>query len=129
MRARMRTQRERDTGVEREIRSRVHAFGLRYQLHRRLLPASRREVDMVFPTARVAVFVDGCFWHSCPRHGTWPKNNAPFWRRKLEENVRRDRDTDARLIADGWRVLRVWEHEAAEEAAARIAEVVRARGK
>jgi DNA mismatch endonuclease, patch repair protein len=120
----MRAQRERDTAIEREIRSRLHARGLRFRVHRRLLAGSRREVDVVFPGTRVAVFVDGCFWHGCPEHGTWPRNNAEFWRRKIEENVRRDRDTNARLAAEGWTVLRVWEHEAPAEAASRIAAVV-----
>jgi DNA mismatch endonuclease (patch repair protein) len=120
----MRAQRERDTGIERTIRSLLHARGLRFRVHRRLLAGSRREVDVVFPGARVAVFVDGCFWHGCPEHGTWPRNNAEFWRRKIEENVRRDRDTNARLEADGWTVLRVWEHESPGDAASRIAAVV-----
>jgi DNA mismatch endonuclease, patch repair protein len=123
----MRAQRERDTGIEREIRSRLHARGLRFRIHRRLLKGSRREVDVVFPGAKVAVFVDGCFWHGCPEHGTWPRNNADFWRRKIEGNVERDRDTDARLEADGWMVLRVWEHEAPADAAARIADAVECR--
>jgi DNA mismatch endonuclease (patch repair protein) len=120
----MRAQRERDTGIERTIRSLLHARGLRFRVHRRLLAGSRREVDVVFPGARVAVFVDGCFWHGCPEHGTWPRNNAEFWRSKIEENIRRDRDTNARLEADGWTVLRVWEHESPDEAASRIAAVV-----
>jgi DNA mismatch endonuclease (patch repair protein) len=123
----MRAQRERDTGIEREIRSRLHARGLRFRVHRRLLKGSRREVDVVFPGAKVAVFVDGCFWHGCPEHGTWPRNNAEFWRRKIEGNVERDRDTDARLEADGWTVVRVWEHEAPADAAARIADAVERR--
>jgi DNA mismatch endonuclease, patch repair protein len=114
----MRAQRERDTGIEREIRSRLHARGLRFRVHRRLLAGSRREVDVVFPGAKVAVFVDGCFWHGCPEHGTWPRNNAAFWREKIEGNVRRDRDTDARLQDEGWTVVRVWEHEAPADAAA-----------
>jgi DNA mismatch endonuclease, patch repair protein len=120
----MRAQRERDTGIERAIRSLLHARGLRFRIHRRLLTGSRREVDVVFPGAKVAVFVDGCFWHGCPEHGTWPRNNAEFWRDKIEGNVRRDRDTDARLEADGWTVVRVWEHEAPTDAAARIADAV-----
>jgi DNA mismatch endonuclease, patch repair protein len=120
----MRAQRERDTGIEREIRSRLHARGLRFRVHRRLIPGSRREVDVVFPGAKVAVFVDGCFWHGCPEHGTWPQNNADFWRRKIEANVHRDRDTNARLEADGWTVVRVWEHESPAEAVARIAAAV-----
>ena len=125
--ARMRAQRERDTGIERAIRSRLHARGLRFRVHRRLLAGSRREADLVFPRARVAVFVDGCFWHGCPEHGTWPRNNESFWRGKIEGNVERDRDTDARLAEQGWTVLRVWEHEAADEAAERIAAAVSAR--
>ena len=123
----MRAQRERDTGIERAIRSRLHARGLRFRLHRRLLAGSRREVDLVFPRARVAVFVDGCFWHGCPEHGTWPQSNEAFWRSKIEGNVERDRDTDARLAAEGWTVLRIWEHEAADDAAERIAAAVTAR--
>jgi DNA mismatch endonuclease (patch repair protein) len=120
----MRAQRERDTGIERAIRSLLHARGLRFRIHRRLLKGSRREVDVVFPGAKVAVFVDGCFWHGCPEHGTWPRNNAEFWRGKIEGNVRRDRDTDARLEAEGWTVVRVREHEAPADAAARIAGAV-----
>jgi DNA mismatch endonuclease, patch repair protein len=123
----MRAQRERDTGIEREVRSRLHARGLRFRVHRRLLEGSRREVDVVFPGAKVAVFVDGCFWHGCPEHGTWPRNNADFWRAKIEGNVARDRDTDARLEAEGWTVVRVWEHEAPADAAERIAAAVERR--
>jgi DNA mismatch endonuclease (patch repair protein) len=73
------------------------------------------------------VFVDGCFWHGCPIHGTWPKKNANWWRAKIEANRKRDLDTDERLSAEGWIALRVWEHEASEEAAERVAEVVCAR--
>ena len=121
----MRAQRERDTGTERALRSELHARGLRFRLHRRLLKGLRREADLVFPRARVAVFVDGCFWHGCPEHATWPRNNAAFWREKIETNVARDRDTDARLAAEGWTVIRVWEHEAPAEAAKRIEAAVR----
>ena len=71
----------------------------------------RRRADLVFPRARVAVFVDGCFWHRCPRHATSPKNNAAWWATKLDGNVARDRDTDERLAAAGWTVVRIWEHE------------------
>src|SRR3954469_3082551 len=120
----MRSQRERDTAIERTIRSLLHARGLRFRIHRRLLKGSRREVDVVFPGAKVAVFVDGCFWHGCPEHGTWPRNNAEFWRSKIAGNVRRDRDTDARLEAEGWTVVRVWEHESPAAAAERIAAAV-----
>jgi DNA mismatch endonuclease (patch repair protein) len=82
---------------------------------------------VLFGPAKVAVFVDGCFWHGCPEHATWPKNNAEFWRTKIEGNRRRDRDTDARLASAGWAAVRVWEHEDPLEAAARVRNVVLAR--
>ena len=120
----MRAQRERDTGIERQLRTKLHSRGYRYRLHQRLIPESRREVDVVFPRARVALFVDGCFWHGCPEHRTSPKNNASFWREKIEGNVRRDRDTDARLALAGWQVIRVWEHEDPDVAAERVASLI-----
>ncbi len=80
----------------------------------------RRRADVVFPRLRVAVYVDGCFWHSCPLHGTWPKASARWWREKLDRNRQRDEDTDRVLRAAGWTVVRVWEHEDANEAATRV---------
>ncbi len=82
---------------------------------------------MVFRSARVAVYVDGCFWHQCPEHATSPRANSEWSADKLAANVRRDRDTDARLAEAGWLVIRIWEHEDMAEAAARIEEAVRAR--
>ncbi len=120
-------QRRRDTAPEVALRSALHRSGLRYRVDFPL-PGLRRRADIAFPAARVAVFVDGCFWHGCPEHGSWPKENAPWWREKIEANRRRDRDTDARLRDAGWLPLRVWEHEPAEAAAERVAEAVRARG-
>jgi DNA mismatch endonuclease (patch repair protein) len=81
----------------------------------------RRRADIVFAKKRVVVFVDGCFWHGCPEHGTWPKENRQWWREKIEANVARDRDTDTRLRASGWTVVRVWEHEDPLQAAGAIA--------
>ena len=81
---------------------------------------------MVFPGSHVAVFVDGCFWHGCPEHMTWPKANADWWRAKIEKNVRRDRQTDLQLREAGWTVVRMWEHEATSTAAARVESAVRA---
>ncbi|WP_330330641.1 very short patch repair endonuclease [Streptomyces sp. NBC_00536] len=124
---RMSGQPSRDTGVEKALRSALFAAGLRYRVHRRPLKGVRREADIVFGPARVAVFVDGCFWHGCPEHVTWPKNNAEFWRTKIEGNRARDLDTDARLAEAGWLSVRVWEHERADEAAVRVAAVVRER--
>ncbi|WP_424190409.1 very short patch repair endonuclease [Actinokineospora sp. G85] len=120
----MSRQRSRDTTVELALRKELHARGLRYRVHRRPLPGVRREADIVFGRVKVAVFVDGCFWHGCPRHVTWPKNNAEFWRAKIEANRTRDRDTDLRLAGNGWTVVRVWEHEDPIAAADRVHEAV-----
>jgi len=81
----------------------------------------------VFGPARVIVFIDGCFWHGCPEHATWPAHNAEFWREKIETNRLRDRDTDERLTDAGWKVVRVWEHEDPHEVAGQIWELVRKR--
>lgn len=124
----MRRQRTRDTPVELALRSELHRRGVRFRVHRRLLSEVRREVDIVILKSRIAVLVDGCFWHGCPVHGTIPKNNAGSWRRKLAENRKRDLDTDARLTQAGWVVIRVWEHEAPGEAAADICALIASRG-
>lgn len=116
--------RQRSTRAELDLRRALHAMGLRYRLQVPLLTKPRRVADIVFPKARVAVFVDGCFWHGCPLHGSWPKQNAKFWRTKIETNRARDLDTDHRLEALGWEVVRVWSHEPAEEAAERISRVI-----
>ncbi|EME14427.1 very short patch repair endonuclease [Rhodococcus triatomae] len=110
-RDRMSAQRRRDTAPELALRRELHRRGRRYRVDRAPLPGMRRRADLVFPGERVAVFVDGCFWHSCPEHATSPKNNADWWAEKLAGNVARDRDTDTRLAAAGWTVVRVWEHE------------------
>jgi DNA mismatch endonuclease (patch repair protein) len=119
--------RRRDTAAERDLRRCLFGLGLRYRVDRAVLPGVRRRADVVFTSARVAVFVDGCFWHRCPNHGTNPKANAEWWAAKLDANWTRDRDTDARLTKAGWDVVRVWEHEAPADAAARIAAHVRSK--
>jgi DNA mismatch endonuclease, patch repair protein len=124
VRARMSKQKARNTQVEVDLRKALHAVGLRYRVHRRPIEGVRREADIVFGRVRVAVFVDGCFWHGCPEHATWPRNNAEFWRNKIESNRSRDLDTDARLREAGWLPIRVWEHEDVEAAAARVREAV-----
>lgn len=123
----MSRQRSRDTDVEMALRRALHASGMRYRVHRKPLKGVRREADILFGPTKVAVFVDGCFWHGCPEHATWPKRNSEFWRTKIEKNQRRDRDTDERLAAAGWLALRVWEHEDPAEAAVRVRAAVKAR--
>lgn len=126
---RMARVRQKGTQAEIDLRRVLHAKGLRYRLHVLLLTKPRRLADIVFPSAKIAVVVDGCFWHGCPEHASWPKSNADFWREKIETNRTRDADTDQRLNALGWKTVRVWEHEDAREAANRIAELVDARKK
>ncbi|MGH3828735.1 MAG: very short patch repair endonuclease [Pseudonocardiaceae bacterium] len=120
MRDRFRRQKVRDTGPELALRRRLHALGLRYRIDTPVLPGVRRRPDIVFTAAKVAVFIDGCFWHRCPEHAAAPKNNSDWWAEKLERTVDRDRDTDRRLIAAGWLPVRVWEHEPVDEAAERV---------
>uniref|UniRef100_A0AAU2V8I3 Very short patch repair endonuclease n=1 Tax=Streptomyces sp. NBC_00003 TaxID=2903608 RepID=A0AAU2V8I3_9ACTN len=116
--------RSRDTKPERLIRRLVHAQGLRYRVSARPLPELRRTADMVFRPAKVAVFIDGCYWHGCPEHYVPPKTNSGYWSEKVARNVGRDRDTDEQLSAAGWTVLRFWEHEPPEQCASQIAAAV-----
>lgn len=122
-------QRVRREGTDAEIavRSAVHRLGLRYRVDVRPVAALRRRADLVFPSARVAVFVDGCFWHGCAAHWRSPKANGDWWKRKIARNRRRDRDTDRRLVEEGWMPIRVWEHDDPAEAAGTIARLVRSR--
>lgn len=106
----------RNTGPEVALRRELHRRGLRFRLHA-ALPG---RPDIAFTKARLAVFVDGCFWHACPEHGTLPKNNREWWTSKLAANEARDRDKDTQLVHLGWTVLHVWEHEAVDGAATRV---------
>lgn len=121
---RMRRVRQKNTSAELALRRELFARGLRYRIHVPVIAKPRRIADVAIKKLRVAVFVDGCFWHGCPLHATWPKGNAEFWRAKILANQKRDQDTDKRLCAAGWKVLRVWAHEPPEKAAIRIAESV-----
>src|SRR4051794_11304330 len=103
--SRMRRQKRIDTEPELGLRRALHARGLRYRVGVPVPGRPRRSMDIAFTRLRVAVFVDGCFWHACPDHATWPRRNGSWWRDKLEANVRRDRDTDAALEAAGWIVV------------------------
>jgi len=117
----------RDTAPELVLRSELHGRGFRYRVDRAPAPDVRSRADLVFGPARVAVYVDGCFWHSCPEHGTNPKANADFWKRKLDRNRERDAETNRLLESRGWRVIRVWEHEDPVEAADRVEAAVHSR--
>lgn len=124
VRSRMQLQRTRDTVPELAVRRLLHAAGLRYRVDRAPLPGLRRRADIVFGPARVAVYVDGCFWHGCPEHSTLPKSNAVWWREKIERTRARDRDTDTRLVSAGWQVVRIWEHDYPATAAGKVRDVV-----
>lgn len=121
--------RRRDTQPEMRVRRILHAAGLRYRVDARPIPATRSRADIVFTRRRIAVFIDGCFWHRCPLHGVAPKANSSYWAPKLHRNVERDREVTAELTAAGWTVLRFWEHEdAATVARTIIASWLRADG-
>ena len=110
-----------DTGPEIALRQALHARGLRFFVHRRPLNELRRTADVVFPTPKIAVFVDGCFWHGCPSHGRRQhRTNGWYWPEKIEQNRLRDADTNQQLSRAGWNVVRVWEHEEPAQAAQRI---------
>lgn len=125
---RMSRQRTRDTEAELAIRRLLHRRGFRYRVNAPLPGLPRRRADLLFTAKKVAVFVDGCFWHGCPEHGTWPKRNDSWWAAKLRRNIDRDRQTDAHLAANGWSVVRIWEHEPPMDAADRVESVLRSRG-
>jgi DNA mismatch endonuclease (patch repair protein) len=119
--------RGRDTKPELALRSVLHRMGLRFRVDVRPLQGVPRRADIVFRRARVAVFVNGCFWHGCKDHGTWPKKNSDWWREKIERNRRRDWETDRLLQSAGWKAVRVWEHDDLRVAAETIARIVRKR--
>lgn len=122
----MRANRKADTGPELRLRSALYRRGLRYRvLLPLILDGLRVRPDLVFPRAKVAVFVDGCFWHGCPAHGTVPRSNSRYWLPKLERNAARDVQVTVGLAAAGWSVVRVWEHEDPDAAAERVSLALR----
>lgn len=124
--ASMKGNRSTDTKPEVALRSVLHRMGLRFRKDFMVpLPGRRVRVDVAFPRRGVAVFLDGCFWHSCPEHGSRPRANPNYWGPKLERNVRRDQEVTAALEDAGWKVVRLWEHIPADEAAAAVAIAVR----
>jgi DNA mismatch endonuclease (patch repair protein) len=125
----MRSVRQRGTDGEIAVEAELLRLGLEFERDSRVdVLGCRRRIDFVFRVARVAVFIDGCFWHGCPDHATWPRANAKWWRDKIHGNRLRDADTDLRLTLAGWTSVRVWTHEPPSAVAQRIAEAVKASG-
>jgi DNA mismatch endonuclease, patch repair protein len=122
----MRSTRGYDTAPQLAVRSLLHRAGLRFRVRYSIILGPRRwtRPDVVFTRARLAVYIDGCFWHGCPEHRTHPRNNSAYWAAKIEGNIARDADTDRRLDDLGWHVLRAWKHEDPASVAARIADAV-----
>jgi DNA mismatch endonuclease, patch repair protein len=114
---RMMKVRQTGTKAEMALRKALHRLGLRYRINFQVLKKPRRIADVAFTKYKIAVFVDGCFWHGCPEHASWPMSNSEFWQLKIEANRARDADTDAKLREIGWTVIRIWEHECPEMAA------------
>ncbi|TQL70286.1 T/G mismatch-specific endonuclease [Nocardioides albertanoniae] len=110
----------RDTDAELALRRELYRRGRRYRVTYPIPGQRRRTIDVAFTKARLAVFVDGCFWHGCPEHGTKPRSNSEWWLTKLAANKARDEDTDLLLGQIGWTVIRIWEHESPDSAANRI---------
>lgn len=120
----MKSNRGRDTIPELSVRRTIHSLGLRYRVDYRPWPKSRMRIDVAFPSKKIAVFVDGCFWHGCPKHATYPKSNSGYWLPKLQRNIERDLESNAVLRDGGWIVLRFWEHEEPAQVAAVVQKAV-----
>jgi DNA mismatch endonuclease (patch repair protein) len=120
----MSRQASKDTAAELLVRRLLHAAGLRYRVEYPVPGMARRRIDVAFTSVKIAVLIDGCFWHRCPEHATHPKSNAEWWRQKLDRNMARDTETTEHLVGAGWEVLRFWEHEAPDDVALRIAVAV-----
>ncbi|MGE9363288.1 very short patch repair endonuclease [Isoptericola nanjingensis] len=116
--------RRRDTAPELALRRLLHSRGLRFRVAYPVPGQRRRTIDVAFTRRRLAVFVDGCFWHGCPDHGTNPRTNDAWWQTKIAANRARDADTDRILVQRGWSVVRVWEHEPPERAADLVSEAL-----
>lgn len=122
----MKANRRRDTKPELRLRSLLHKQGLRYRVDKRVVVSDVPcRPDILFGKAKVAVFVDGCFWHACPKHGELPQSNREFWKEKLRRNRERDLRQTAALERAGWRVIRIWEHEDPAEAQVKVVAAVR----
>lgn len=123
----MSAQKRTGTRPEMELRRLLHKAGFRYRVDYPVPGMPRRRIDIAFPRQKLAVLVDGCFWHGCPEHSVPAKHNGAWWAQKLQSNRRRDDETTEVLRADGWEVLRVWEHEAPEDVVSEVQALVQAR--
>lgn len=116
----------RDTTPEVALRRLLYARGMRYRVNLPVPGLARRTIDVAFPRAKIAVFVDGCYWHGCPHHGRVPRSNREWWTEKLRRNQARDLQTATHLRDQGWRVLRFWEHQEPDDVADVVEDLVRA---
>jgi DNA mismatch endonuclease (patch repair protein) len=123
----MKANRRVDTKPELRLRSQIHKSGLRYAMDVRPESDINRRADLVFRSAKVAVFVHGCFWHGCPKHHKLPKSNKKFWAQKVRRNRERDQETQRLLRKRGWKVLVFWEHQEAQVCADKVNVCVRQR--
>lgn len=121
-------QRVSDTKIELSVRKVLHSAGLRYRKHFPVPGLPRRSIDIAFPGKRLAIFLDGCFWHGCETHKKIPKANGDWWHAKIQGNRQRDRETTGMLIARGWTVMRFWEHDAPGDVAEAVISVWSAHG-
>jgi len=124
---RMKAAKPKNTAPEEKLRYELRKLKLSFRNNRKLIPDVNRIADIVFYKFKVVVLVDGCFWHGCPKHGTWPKQNAEFWKKKIEVNIERDKSTNSLLRKNGWKVIRIWEHEDSQKAAQKIFKVIQSR--
>lgn len=124
---RMSRVRQKDTKGELALRAELHKRGYRYRVNQVVSLKPRRTADIAFTKLKVAIFVDGCFWHGCPLHASWPKSNAAFWREKITKNMTRDTETTALLEASGWAVVRIWSHMSVDEAVGIVSRIIEIR--
>src|SRR6266545_3204330 len=122
----MQANRSFDTALEALLRSELHKKGIRFRKHVNVDAGVRCRADIIFRSARVCVFVDGCYWHGCPTHFRTPRVNSAWWNEKIADNRRRDRRKSAALRRQGWKVIRIWEHQLSLKSVARVAESIQA---